>query len=152
MADMDYIQQAIQLAEQNVQSGGRPFGAVIVKNDAVISRGVNQILQTNDPTAHAELQAVREACHVLQSISLKGCTVYASGQPCPMCLAAMRMTGIERIVYAYSNQDAEPFGLSTENIAIQLRAEPRQQQGLEFIQLKPGPEPELYVLWAGKQS
>ena len=79
--------------------------------------------------AHAELTAVHEACKVLQVRSLEGCVVYASGQSCPMCLAAMRMVGINRVVYAYSNQDTAPFGLSTEKIAHVLRTELHQQEG-----------------------
>lgn len=94
MSDNQFIQQAISLAMDNVNVGGRPFGAVIVNNGKVIASAVNQILTTNDPTAHAELLALREAGKVLGRTKLDDCVVYASGQPCPMCLAAMRMAGI----------------------------------------------------------
>ena len=107
---------------------------------------------SNDPTAHAELTALRAACKVLQNLSLEGCMVYASGQPCPMCLAAMRMVGIHKIVYAYSNQDAAPFGLSTEKIASILRQVPNQQEGLEFIQLKLDSSFAVYPLWQQKNT
>ena len=117
MSDKQFIQQAISLATENVKVGGRPFGAVIVKNGQVIAHAVNQITATNDPTAHAELLALREAGKVLGRAKLDDCVVYASGQPCPMCLAAMRMAGISQIFYAYSNDDAQPYGLSTANIA-----------------------------------
>ncbi len=113
MSDKQFIQQAISLATKNVKVGGRPFGAVIVKNGQVIAHAVNQITATNDPTAHAELLALREAGKVLGRAKLDDCVVYASGQPCPMCLAAMRMAGISQIFYAYSNDDAQPYGLST---------------------------------------
>lgn len=89
MSDKQFIQQAISLATENVKVGGRPFGAVIVKNGQVIAHAVNQITATNDPTAHAELLALREAGKVLGRAKLDDCVVYASGQPCPMCLAAM---------------------------------------------------------------
>lgn len=104
MSDKQFIQQAISLATENVKVGGRPFGAVIVKNGQVIAHAVNQITATNDPTAHAELLALREAGKVLGRAKLDDCVVYASGQPCPMCLAAMRMAGISQIFYAYSKR------------------------------------------------
>ncbi|SUC78181.1 Guanine deaminase [Providencia stuartii] len=126
---------------------------MIVRDGAVVATGVNQMLELNDPTAHAELMALRQAGETLKRTRLEDCVVYASGQPCPMCLAAMRMAGISRIVYAYSNQDAEPFGLSTEAIAQSLRVEPQQQRGLTFIQLKPENEAQsaLYTFWREQQ-
>lgn len=150
MSDKQFIQQAISLATENVKVGGRPFGAVIVKNGQVIAHAVNQITATNDPTAHAELLALREAGKVLGRAKLDDCVVYASDQPCPMCLAAMRMAGISQIFYAYSNDDAQPYGLSTANIAKALRVAPEQQEGLQFVQIKPEDEkqPALYQLWS----
>lgn len=147
MTDLDFLSQAIHLAKVNVEQGGRPFGAVIVKNGTVISTGVNQILTTGDPTSHAELNALRQAAQNLKSTSLNDCVVYASGQPCPMCLAALRMAGVEKIVYAYSNADAEPFGLSTAKIAESLRDEPHVQQGLSYTQLQADVSFHLYELW-----
>lgn len=147
MQDHDFLQQAVNLAVENVEAGGRPFGAVIVEHGQVISTAVNQILASYDPTSHAELNAIRQACQKLQRLSLKSCVVYASGQPCPMCLAAMRMAGIEKIVYAYSNADAEPYGLSTEQVAMQLRQPPQQQDDLQFVQLKLDLPFHLYQVW-----
>lgn len=149
MLDKQFLQHAITLAADNVAAGGRPFGAVVVKDGQIIATGVNQMLERHDPTAHAELLALRQAGEVLNSVRLDDCTVYASGQPCPMCLAAIRMSGIKRVVYAYSNQDAEPFGLSTEAIAEALRASPDRQDGLQFTQLKPTDETQsmLYQTW-----
>ncbi len=147
MQDIEFLQYAVNLARENVEKGGRPFGAVIVYQGELVSTGVNQILAHNDPTSHAELNAVRQACQKLQRLSLKDCVVYASGQPCPMCLAAMRMAGIEKIVYAYSNADAEPYGLSTELVAMQLRQPPQQQDGLQFVQLKLDLPFHLYQIW-----
>lgn len=115
-----FLQEAIDLSVANISEGGRPFGAVVVKYGRVISRGVNEISITNDPTAHAEMLAVRAASQVLQSPLLEGCTVYASGHPCPMCLAAMRMAGISEVCYAFTNQEAEPYGLSTAAIYEEL--------------------------------
>ena len=151
MDDQKFIQKAVDLALENAKSGGRPFGAVIVKDGKVIATGVNQIKLTNDPTAHAELSALREAGKALASPNLENCVVYASGQPCPMCLAAMRMAGINCVFYAFSNQDAEPFGLSTEHIAQILRVPPESQQELTFVQVKPNHNHDLYELWTKQQ-
>lgn len=150
MSDNQFIQQAISLAIDNVKTGGRPFGAVIVSNGKVIATGVNQLVEDNDPTAHAELLALRHAGKTLGRVKLGDCIVYASGQPCPMCLAAMRMSGVKRIVYAYSNDDAQPYGLSTAQIAEELRKEPENQEGLEYIQQKPDEEDQLspYEFWS----
>lgn len=110
--DEAFLQQAIELAQGNIAKGGRPFGAVLVKDGQVVASSVNQTFETNDPTDHAEMAALRAATRALNSPDLSGTTMYASGQPCPMCLAAMRIAGVERAVHAYSNDDGAPFGLS----------------------------------------
>ena len=115
------MRQAVQLAHANQQRGGRPFGAVIVRDGAVIATGVNEILQLHDPSAHAEMQAIRSATHLAQDPSLAGCTIYASGHPCPMCLAAIVMTGMERVFFAFDNVDAAPYNLSSEGTYQRLR-------------------------------
>src|SRR5690606_4128647 len=100
-----FLREAIALARANAERGGRPFGALVVKDGAVVATGVNEILATGDPTAHAELNALRAASHALGSPDLGGCTVFASGHPCPMCMAAMRISGVREVAYAYSNED-----------------------------------------------
>ncbi|MEZ5524104.1 MAG: nucleoside deaminase [Pseudomonadales bacterium] len=147
--NQEFLNQALALAVENVKQGGRPFGAVVVKNSVIIASGVNRIRQDSDPTAHAELLALREAGKVLQTTRLDECTVYASGQPCPMCLAAMRLAGVKKIIFAYSNDQAEPFGLSTADVSSELSL-PLEQQSWAFIEHCP-PEtentPHLYELW-----
>lgn len=145
--DNQYLQQAIALARANISRGGRPFGAVVVRDGAVIASGVNEIKATNDPTAHAELTALRAASRQLGSPDLSGCSVYASGHPCPMCMAAMRMAGVRKVAYAYSNVDGAPFGLSTEAIYEDL-AKPFAQQSMEICHLRMPGEPDLYAEWA----
>ena len=115
------MRQAVQLAHANQQRGGRPFGAVIVRDGAVIATGVNEIVQLHDPSAHAEMQAIRSATHLAQDPSLAGCTIYASGHPCPMCLAAIVMTGMERVFFVFVYVDAAPYGLSSEGTYQRLR-------------------------------
>lgn len=120
----DFLRRALQLAHANAAAGGRPFGAVVVKDGRVVATGVNEIAATGDPTAHAELQALRAASKMLGTTRLDGCVVYASGHPCPMCLSAMYLTGISSAEYVYSNEDAEAYGLSTASIYADLAVPP----------------------------
>ena len=152
MDDQLFIQKAVDLALENAKSGCRPFAALVVKNSEIIATGVNQIKLTNDPTAHAELLALREAGKTLGNPNLEDCIVYASGQPCPMCLAAMRMAGINQVRYAFSNADAEPFSLSTAKIAEMLRMPPEKQEGLIFKQITPLQNLDLYKVWQSYQE
>lgn len=148
-----FLCEAIELARGNLEKGGRPFGAVLVKDGEVIASGVNEILTTNDPTAHAELLAVREASRKLGSPNLAGTTMYASGNPCPMCMAAMRMAGVSEVVFAYSNDDGEPFGLSTAAVYADL-AKPFAEQSMK-IRYEPtrlDTRPDIYVEWKRRQD
>lgn len=146
--DTDFLRQAIALAYANVEQGGRPFGALIVKDGKIVAQAVNEVVGTRDPTAHAELLAIRAASRILDSASLEGCTVYASGHPCPMCMAAMRMAGIAAVSYAYSNQDAEPFGLSTAAVYADLaRPVGQQSMGIRHLPVRLDGEPDLYAHW-----
>ena len=105
--DQQFMSQAIDLSIENVANGGGPFGAVIVRDDKVVATGVNRVTANNDPTAHAEVSAIRAACQKEGSFMLKGCTIYTSCEPCPMCLSAIYWAGISRICYANTKQDAE---------------------------------------------
>jgi len=151
-SDNTFLDQAIKLAFDNVEEGGRPFGAVVVKDGNIIATGVNRMQADCDPTAHAELLALRAAGKALQSPRLDGCEVYASGQPCPMCFAAMRMAGVEKIRFAYSNEQAEPFGLSTAKIATELAKPINEQTGISFEHSPPQNDPELYAAWESKNK
>ncbi|MBN7137081.1 tRNA-specific adenosine deaminase [Lysobacter enzymogenes] len=144
---LDFMREAIALARANAAAGGRPFGAVLVRDGQAIARAANRIVETGDPTAHAELLAIRMAAHALGLTRLTGCTIYASGHPCPMCLAAMHLAGVEAAYYAYSNEDGEAFGLSTAAVYAQM-ALPPAQQILPLRQLRPHDEAGLYAQWA----
>ena len=104
--DKLFINQAIDLATENVRNGGGPFGAVIVKDGEVIATGVNRVTSNADPTAHAEVQAIRSACAKLGHFELKGCVLYTSCEPCPMCLGAIYWARLDRVVYAGTQTDA----------------------------------------------
>lgn len=108
-----WLAQAVDLALENVRAGGRPFGAVLVKDGALVASGVNRMLATNDPSSHAEMEALRQAGPALGGVDLSGSVLYASGHPCPMCLAAAVMTRVSAVYYAFSNADAEPYGFSS---------------------------------------
>jgi guanine deaminase len=106
-----FMQQAIALATENVTSGaGGPFGAVVVRNGEIIASGVNRVTLSNDPTAHAEVMAIRAACQALNTFQLSGCTVYTSCEPCPMCLAAIYWARCSAIFYGNTAADAAQIG------------------------------------------
>jgi guanine deaminase len=144
----DFLDLAIELAMRNARAhGGRPFGAVIAKDGEVLASGVNETHLAQDPTAHAELQAIRAASAALGSPRLDGCIMYASGHPCPMCLSAMYLTGILELYYAYSNEDGEPFGLSTAELYAEL-AKPLFEQVMRIEHRPVGlPGEDLYEVW-----
>ena len=102
-----FMREAIRLSIENVQSGnGGPFGTIIVKNGNIIASGVNKVTQSNDPTAHAEIVAIRSACETLGTFQLVGCEIYCSCEPCPMCLGAIYWARPDRIYFANTKEDA----------------------------------------------
>ncbi|MFI3315472.1 MAG: nucleoside deaminase [Rikenellaceae bacterium] len=103
----EYMQQAIDLSVESVKNGGGPFGAVIVKDGEIISKASNSVTITNDPTAHAEVNAIRSACASLGSFSLEGCELYTSCEPCPMCLGAAYWAGVKKIYFGNTRADAK---------------------------------------------
>jgi DNA-3-methyladenine glycosylase len=110
--DKLFLQRAIKLASENISAGGGPFGAIIVKENEIISEAGNKVVLNNDPTAHAEILAIRQASSLLQSYDLSGCTLYSSCEPCPMCLGAIYWAGIKKVVYSCDRTDAEAAGFS----------------------------------------
>lgn len=118
--DKKFMQLAIDLSIENVAQGGGPFGAVIVRNGEVIATGTNRVTESCDPTAHAEVSAIRAACAALGDFKLTGCTVYSSCEPCPMCLSALYWAGVERIFYGNTKQDAASINFDDSFIYDQL--------------------------------
>jgi tRNA(Arg) A34 adenosine deaminase TadA len=144
----EYLIDSIRAAMDNVRRRtNAPFGAVIARKDEVIAVAVNQVDDLCDPTAHAEMQAVRAAAKVLNSTDLSGTTVYASGYPCPMCLTAMYLSGVEKVYYAYSNEDGAPYGLSAERGYVEI-ARPLDQREMKLQGLRVRDDGEdLYEAW-----
>ena len=118
--DARFMEMAIELSDQNVDNGGGPFGAVIVRDNEIIATGTNRVVPNNDPTAHAEVTAIRNACTKLGTFKLEGCTVYSSCEPCPMCLSALYWAGVERICYGNTKADAKAINFDDSFIYDQL--------------------------------
>jgi tRNA(Arg) A34 adenosine deaminase TadA len=133
------MQMAIDLAVENVNSGaGGPFGALIVRNGEVIATGVNRVTANNDPTAHAEVQAIRSACTFLKDFQLTGCSIYTSCEPCPMCLAAIYWSRCEAIYFGCTAQDAADAGFDDSFLYHEV-AKPHAQRTIPTSRLL-GPE------------
>lgn len=117
-----FMKVAIQLSEQNVlESLGGPFGAVVVKDGKILAKSANMVTSTNDPTAHAEVSAIRMACKTLNTFDLSGCVIYTSCEPCPMCLSAVYWAKIDTIYYANTRQDAEDIGFNDKFIYDEIQ-------------------------------
>ena len=110
MTHQDFMQRAIALAVENVRQGGGPFGAVIVRDGKILAEGVNRVTANHDPTAHAEVQAIRKAAALLQTFDLQGCDIYSSCEPCPMCLGAIYWAHLDHLYFAASKDDASEAG------------------------------------------
>ena len=107
----EFMQCAIEEARLGIHSGhGGPFGAVVVKDGEVIGRGHNQVVKQNDPTCHGEMMAIRDACANLRSFDLRGCQIYTTGEPCPMCLGAILWANIDRVYYGCNVEDTDKIG------------------------------------------
>jgi guanine deaminase len=127
-AEEVFMKEAIRLAEENnVTGNGGPFGAVIVKDGKIIARGHNEVTSTNDPTAHAEVVAIRNACRELATFQLEGCEIYASCEPCPMCLGAIYWARPSKIYFAATREDAAKAGFDDSLIYTEIALEPSQR-------------------------
>ena len=115
------MKRAIQLSIDSVKNGGGPFGAVIVKNDKIIAEGSNKVTSTNDPTAHGEIVAIREACKQLNNFNLNGCKIFSTAEPCPMCLSAIYWARIDEIYYANTRDDARKIDFDDSLIYSELQ-------------------------------
>src|SRR6478672_7685397 len=122
--DPRFLKQAIELAVENVRRNGGPFGALVVRGGVVIATGCNQVTSTNDPTAHAEVVAIREACRVLASFQLSECDIYSSCEPCPMCLGALYWARPARIFFAATQHEAAAAGFDDSFIYREIQTPP----------------------------
>lgn len=122
------MRKAIHLSIENIKNGGGPFGAVIVKNNEIIATGVNRVTAFCDPTAHAEVSAIREAAFKLGTYNLSGCEIYTSCEPCPMCLGAIYWARLDKIYYANTKSDAQEIGFDDSFIYDEINIKPENRK------------------------
>ena len=143
-----FMREAIALSLSNINTcNGGPFGAVIVKNGEIIARGANNVTSTNDPTAHAEVVAIRQACERLQTFQLTGCEIYASCEPCPMCLGAIYWARLDKLYYANTKTDAAAINFDDKFIYEELE-KPLDQRSLFTRQLLRDEALEAFKKWS----
>jgi guanine deaminase len=132
--EKNFIEQAIAMAVENVHRNGGPFAALVVRDGEVIAAGCNQVTRSNDPTAHAEIVAIREACRVLGTFQLSGCELYTSCEPCPMCLGAIFWARPEKVFFAATQSDAAAAGFDDSFIYRQI-ALTHSERSIPMIQI-----------------
>ena len=148
----EFMKEAIRIAVENVENGtGGPFGAVVVRDGKIIATSGNTVVPDNDPTAHAEVNAIRKACKQLDSFQLKGCEIYSSCEPCPMCLGAIYWARPERVYYACTKEDAAVGGFDDSFIYDEL-AVPRAERCLKTEALLRDEAIEAFRLWMNTED
>jgi len=149
MDHKELIGKVIELAVENVASGGGPFGALVVRNGQIVASGVNRVTPANDPTAHAEVIAIRSACRALSHFELAGCDIYSSCEPCPMCLGAIYWARAERVYFAARAEDASDAGFDDSMIRQQMQL-PREMQQIHLQQVLDCAWSLPFRAWLGK--
>ena len=147
-----FMREAIRLSMENVQSdNGGPFGTIIVKNGKIIATGVNEVTKSNDPTAHAEMIAIRNACEKLNSFQLDGCDIYCSCEPCPMCLGAIYWARPKSIYFANSKKDAAEINFD-DNVIFQEIKLPIHERKLTTTQLLRDEAQSVFLQWQESEN
>lgn len=150
-SENEFMKEAIQLSIENVTQGkGGPFGAVVVKDGKIIARGANSVTTNNDPTAHAEVMAIREACKILKTFQLTGCEIYTSCEPCPMCLGAIYWARPDKLFYANTKQDAAAIEFD-DNFIYDEISKPIHERKLFTQQLMREKALEAFNKWSESQ-
>ena len=147
MTHEQLIGRAIRLSVENVAQGGGPFGAVVARGGEIVAEGVNRVTALNDPTAHAEVNAIRHACSRLKSFKLTGCTVYSSCEPCPMCLSALYWAGVKKIYFGNTKEDAAAIDFS-DNFIYEELAKERDKRELPAIHVDNSETIKAFQKWA----
>ena len=146
-----FMKRAIELSLESVNSGGGPFGCVIVKDNKIISEGSNKVTSTNDPTAHGEIVAIRAACEKLNNFSLNGYELYSNCEPCPMCLAAIYWTRIDKIYYANTREDAQKIDFDDSFIYSEFQKDINQRK-IPMFQIMRNEALKAFDLWDKKKD
>ena len=145
----DFLREAIRVASENVARGGGPFGAIVVRDGEIVARAANRVTTSNDPTAHAEVEAIREACRVLGTFQLDDCEIYTSSEPCPMCLGAVYWARPTAVYYANGREVALAAGFDDDHIYDEFLLPPEQRRyPLARLEIDGADEP--FQRWAEK--
>lgn len=147
-----FMEEAVNAALRGMKNNeGGPFGCVVVKNDKIIGRGNNKVTSTNDPTAHAEVIAIRDACKTLDSFQLEGCEIYTSCEPCPMCLGAIYWARPDKVFYGSNQEDAAHIGFDDAFIYKEIPL-PNKERSIPFIQLAQDIALKAFQEWSKKED
>ncbi len=149
--DKKFIKMACDIASKNIDNEGGPFGAVIVKDGEVVSTGCNRVTASNDPTAHAEVTAIRAACSKFQHFKLEGCVIYSSCEPCPMCLSAIYWAGISKVYYANTKHDAAAIDFD-DNFIYEEIAKPYKNRSIPLIHIDDNQAINHFKKWSSKED
>ena len=149
--DKEFMRKAIRLADDSVKNGGGPFGAVIVKDGEIVAGSSNSVTTDNDPTAHAEVNTIREACRRLHTFDLSDCVIYSSSEPCPMCLGAIYWARIGRIYYGNTRKDVGSVGFADDFIYEELDKK-MEERSLPIIPLLHDEALHTFQLWKEKED
>jgi len=144
--DRSFLKRALEIACGGIKEGGGPFGAVITRNGKIIAETYNRVVLTHDPTAHAEVLALRKASEILKSHDLSDCVIYTSCEPCPMCLGAIYWSGIRKVVYASDRSDAAASGFNDSLIYDEIKRDPSERK-IAFIHLPDAGGEEAFRIW-----
>jgi len=147
----EFMKRAIELSINSVENGGGPFGSVIVKDNKIIAEGSNRVTSNNDPTAHGEIVAIREACKKLNNFSLSQCELYSTCEPCPMCLSAIYWARIDKIYYANTRKDAQKIDFDDSLIYTELKKDIDNRK-ISMIQIMRNEALKAFELWDKKKD
>ena len=145
----EFMKRAIQLSIESVNKGGGPFGCIIVKDEKIVSEGSNKVTSTNDPTAHGEIVAIREACKKINNFNLNGCELYSTCEPCPMCLSAIYWARIDKIYYANTRKDAQKIDFDDSLIYSEFKKNINERK-IPMIQMMRTEALQAFELWDKK--
>ena len=146
-----FMKRAVQLSIESVNNGGGPFGSVIVKDNNIVSEGSNKVTLLNDPTAHGEIVAIREACKKLNNFSLKDCELYSTCEPCPMCLSAIYWARINKIYYANTREDARKIDFDDSLIYLEFQKNINERK-ISMTQMMRKEALKAFELWNKKKD
>ena len=144
-----FMTRAIELSIESVNSGGGPFGSIIVKNDKVIAEGSNKVTLNNDPTAHGEIVAIRKACKSLNNFNISGCELYSTCEPCPMCLSAIYWAHIDKVYYANTRNDAQKIDFDDSLIYSELLTNVKKRK-IPMVPMMRDEALKVFELWDKK--